>query len=96
MQFMKIYIVLFTFCSLHLSLSVFAENNNSLIDYRTEIKYSGHILETTSYYEIQIDDKDSDWISDISINYSLNDEIELLEAAIYDLNGERIRKVKKR
>ena len=92
---MKIHSILLTFTFLNLSLLVFSKDNNSVIEYREEVKYTGQILETTTYYEIQIDDLDSDWISDIEISYDLNDEIELLEAAIYDLNGERIRKLKK-
>ncbi len=67
-----------------------------VVNYSTEITVSKNKLIKEKSYTIQINNKESDWISNIKISYDEKDKLEILEASIIDLNGETIRKLKKK
>jgi len=67
-----------------------------IINYSSEIKVNKNKLIIQKSFIIQINDADSDWVSDIEIPYQEKDKLEILEASITDLMGETIRKLKKK
>ncbi len=68
---------------------------NEVIDYQTHITVDRGKLITEHAYLIQINNKESDWISDIAIPYS-GESLEILEAAILDTNGNTLRTLRKK
>lgn len=71
-------ILLFTF----LPAFSISQNGNIVLEYHTNIKIEKgkHIKETSIL--IQINDKNSDWVSDVEIAYGEDEKMEILEAAI--------------
>ncbi|WP_372642259.1 DUF3857 domain-containing protein [Ancylomarina sp.] len=67
-----------------------------IIDFSTTIEVNKNKLIEERSYIIQINKKESDWISDIEIPYQEKDKLDILEASILDLNGQTIRKLKKK
>lgn len=67
-----------------------------IIDFSTTMVVNKEKLIEERSYIIQINRKDSDWITDIGIPYDAKDKLDILEASIIDLNGETIRKLKKK
>ncbi len=72
------------------------QNGNSVLEYHTDISIEkGRLIKETSIL-IQINDKSSDWISDVEIAYGEDEKMEILEAAILNTKGEVLRKLKKK
>jgi hypothetical protein len=69
---------------------------NHIVEYKSAIKIErGKKVEIKSYL-IQIDNKASDWLSDIDIPYDEDDHLEILEASIIDPLGNTVRTLKKK
>lgn len=75
--------------------AAFGQSGNEVIDYTTIIKAEKGKLVEEKFYLIQINNKQSDWISDISIPYS-GEKLEILEASILDVHGNVLRTLKKK
>jgi len=73
-----------------------AQSGCEIIDFSTTIKVQKNKLIEERSYTIQINKKDSDWITDIRIPYDANDKLDILEASIIDLKGRTLRKLKKK
>lgn len=73
-----------------------AQNENTILDYSTSVEIKSNKRITKKTLLIQIDNKESNWIADISIPHNANDKFELLEASIIDLKGNILRKLKKK
>lgn len=71
----------------------YAESENRILNYVTDVKVEKGKLITEKSFFIEVADQSSDWISDISIYYDKNDELEILEAVILDHSGKKIRKL---
>ncbi len=67
-----------------------------VIEYQTDIRLEKGRLVTEERYVIQIDSKDSDWLSDVSIHYQQGDKIDILEASIVNLQGKVLRSLEKK
>lgn len=72
------------------------QSGNYVVDFATNIKLEKNKLVVEKSYLIQINDKDSEWISDIKIPYNENDKLEILDASIINSKGEVVRKLKKK
>lgn len=67
-----------------------------VLDFKTYIRIAnGKLIEEKSFL-IQINNKSSDGLADISIPYSDSDKLDVLEAVVLDANGKEIRSLKKR
>lgn len=85
-------ILLFTF----LPAFSISQNGNIVLEYHTNIKIEKgkHIKETSIL--IQINNKNSDWVSDVEIAYGEDEKMEILEAVILNTKGDILRKLKKK
>ena len=82
-----------------LSLIHFAKGqpyDNEILDYQREVFYEDGTIRAIESYTIQINNKDGEWASDVAIDYKEGNEPKILEAAIYSLSGEELRKLKKK
>ncbi|WP_462280164.1 hypothetical protein [Salinivirga cyanobacteriivorans] len=73
--------------------------NNSVaqvLDYSTSITIDNNKKVTETTYLIQINQKESAHLSDITIYHDAKDKFKLLEAYVIDANGDKVKKVKKR
>lgn len=72
------------------------QEKNIVLEYNTVIKIEkGKHIEETSIL-IQINNKNSNWISDVEISYGEFEKLEILEASILNSDGQIIRKLKKK
>ena len=67
-----------------------------MVEYNSQINIEGNKRIEIKSYLIQIENKASDWISDIEIPFDKNDKIEILEAYIIGPQGKRVRTLKKK
>lgn len=67
-----------------------------VLEYVTEVKLDPKELITERSFLIQVNNRDQDWLSDISIPYKEGDKIELLEAVILDGAGKELRTIGKK
>ncbi len=74
----------------------FGQAGCEIVDFSTIVEVKKNKLIEERTYIIQINNQDSDWITDIEIPYQEKDKLNILEASILDLNGETIRKLKKK
>ena len=79
-----------------LQFQCYANSGNRIISFETDISVKNNKLIREISYLIEVADKDSDWISDISIRYDKNDEVEIREAMILDGSGKKLRKLDER
>lgn len=87
---------LFLFYSILLTTNLFSQHDAVVTDYSTTIKYNGSELIKEYSNTIQINNKRSNWIADVSISYGGSEKIEIIEAVIQNSNGEVVRKLKKK
>ncbi|MGB3465322.1 MAG: hypothetical protein WBA74_08630, partial [Cyclobacteriaceae bacterium] len=74
-KLIKLFFILF-----FVQASCFGNSENSILAYHTEVTVkNGKLIRDVSYL-IEVVDKSSDWISDISINYDRNESVEIREA----------------
>ena len=74
----------------------FGQSGNHVVNYDSFVKIERNKRIEIKSYLIQIDNQASDWISDIEIPFSKNDQIEILEAAIIGPKGNIVRNLKKK
>ncbi|AHM61938.1 hypothetical protein D770_18430 [Flammeovirgaceae bacterium 311] len=74
----------------------FAQPGNEVIDYATLIKAAREKLVVERTCLIQINNKQSDWVSAIEIPYRAGEKLDILEASIIDRNGKVVRTLKKK
>lgn len=75
---------------------LFAQNGNIILEYNTNIQLdNGKLIEEKSVL-IQINDNNSDWISEVEISYGENEKLQILEASIINSQGQVVRKLKKK
>lgn len=79
-----------------LPLTAFGQGGNQIIDFNTNIKAEKDQLIQEVSFLIQINDRQSDWISNIEIPYDEDDKLEILEASIINAQGVTVRKLKKK
>lgn len=73
-----------------------AQHNAVVQEYSTEITYTGSKLIETRSIEIQINDRESAHYAEIGISVSEDERLDIHEAAITDLQGNVLRKLKKK
>lgn len=69
------------------------ESGSGIVEYNTIIRVKDNNLTEEKSFLIQINDKQSDWLSDISILYDKNTKLDILEAFIINPNGAVVRKL---
>jgi len=74
----------------------YGQTGCEIVDFSTTVKVKTNKLIEEKTYIIQINNKDSDWITDIEIPYKEQEKLNILEASIIDLFGNTIRKLKKK
>ena len=74
----------------------FGQAGNEVVEFKTSLKVKNSKLVEEKSFLIQINNKESDWISDIEIQYSKGDKLEILEASIINYLGVTVRKLKKK
>ena len=88
-------IILLTF-GFSLLCSAKGQSSGKLLEYNTVIKVEkSSLIEERSYY-IEVDNKESDWLSEIKIPYNKSSSIDILEAIVLNSNGEIVRKLSKK
>ena len=70
--------------------------NGQVIDYSTTVKIEKEKKITERSFLIQVNSKEHNWLSEVKMHYSANQEFELLEACIIDPNGKTVRNLKKK
>ncbi|MDH5609161.1 MAG: DUF3857 domain-containing protein, partial [Cyclobacteriaceae bacterium] len=78
------------------SYEAYCQSGNEVVEYTSHVSLKGTRLVEEESYLIQINNKASDWISDVSIPYSTHDKFELLEASVLNRYGQVIRTIKKK
>ena len=74
----------------------FAQHECKILKYSTSIQVkTGKLIEKKSFL-IEIDNKESNWIADVSIPFNANEKLEILDASILDSKGNVVRKLKKK
>ena len=73
-----------------------AQYNTSVLEHHTDIKIENNKLVKELSILIQINDKESSWISDVMIPHNANEKLKIIDAVITDLNGNIIRELKKK
>lgn len=68
-------------------------SEGQLLEYFTDVSLKKGRLTTERRFLIQINNKDMDWLSDITLFYKDGDELEIIEASILDQQGKVIRKL---
>jgi hypothetical protein len=76
--------------------AAFGQSGNEVIEYKTLIKAEPGKLTVEKFCLIQINNKQSDWVSAIEIPYQTGDKLDILEASIIDRNGKVVRTLKKK
>lgn len=71
-------------------------SNAQVIDYRTKIKIKSDEKVTERRLLIQVNSKEDNWLSEITIGHSPLQDFTLLEAKIIDAKGNEVRKFKKK
>lgn len=74
----------------------YGQRGCEIIDYSTTIEVNKNKLIEERTYIIQINNKESNWITDIRIPYKDQDKLNIQEASIVDIFGNTIRKLKKK
>jgi hypothetical protein len=73
-----------------------AQKSGKVLEYNTIIRVEkGSLIEEKSYY-FEVDDKQSDWMSDIKIPYSQSSKIDIVEACSINSAGQVVRKLSKK
>jgi len=74
----------------------YAQQSGKILEYRTDIKFDNRNLTEQRSLVFQIDNKQSDWLSDISISYNAGTKLELLDCYVTNSKGIIIRKLQKK
>ncbi len=74
----------------------FSQSGNSIVEFKTVVKANNSGLTEEISYLIEVDNKESDWITDIEIPYSKGEKLDILEASIINANGKVVRSLKKK
>ena len=67
-----------------------------VIEFETSIRADYGKLVTEKSFVIQVNGKESEWLSDIEISFSEGEKVDILEAVIIDAYGNEVRKLKKK
>jgi hypothetical protein len=62
-----------------------------VVTFDTEVEVYPDKLITTRRYEFQIDKRETDWLSQVTIPFQEGEEVDILEAVILDGNGKQVR-----
>ena len=73
----------------------YGQSNIVIKDKRTAITIDKGRLIVEEYRLIKINDKNSNWISEVSIHSSKRNKVEILEAVIRNTRGDVVKKLKK-
>ncbi|WP_224999402.1 DUF3857 domain-containing protein [Cesiribacter sp. SM1] len=84
------------FLFLALVSAAFGQPGNEVIEYNTFIKAAPGKLTVETSCLIQVNNKQSDWITAIEIPYRAGDKLDVLEATVLDRNGKVVRSLKKK
>ncbi len=87
---------LITFFILTLSFSAKGQFGNQIVDFSTSIRVEKNKIIEERWLEIQINDQESSWATDVEIAHGEGDKFKLLEAVILDSSGKEVRKLKKK
>lgn len=70
--------------------------HGQVLEYNTLIKIEKNQKHTERSFLIQINKRDENWLSEVGIRYSKDDDFDLIEACIVDTEGVVLRKLKKK
>ncbi len=73
-----------------------AQYNAFVESYDTHISYKNNTLTTRNTVVLQINDKESNWITEVDIGFKSGQKIQILSAEILDLNNNTLREIKKK
>ena len=90
----KYYFKAFLLCLLICQFAL--SSHAQLIDYTTNLSFEKNKLAIEKSYLIQINSKQEDWIADIAIPYSEEDNLNISVAQIIDKTGNIVRSIKKK
>src|SRR5664280_1249047 len=90
----RFFIFLFLFSIFHLKTE--CQTGSRVLEYSTNIRVINGSLEKINYVLIEIDDKKSDWMSDIEIPFDKKNKLNIIEACVLKPNGEIVRKLNKK
>ena len=76
-----------------LAIPLKSQNRGSVIEYNTLITVQGNSLIEEKSFIIQVDDKQSDWLSDIRIGYNKYSKPDIVEAMVISNTGAVLRKL---
>ncbi|HVN58852.1 MAG TPA: DUF3857 domain-containing protein [Bacteroidales bacterium] len=79
-----------------ISYPAFPQRSGKIIDYTTKVKFTGKSLVEEKSFLIMVEDRQSDWLSDIRIPYNKSSKIEILDAYVMGENGSKTRKFQKK
>jgi hypothetical protein len=88
------YFFLFLILSIIGNSYIFGQYNILILDHNTNVSLEKDKLIEENFFLIQINDAASNWISEVSISFNENEELDILEAQIMDLHGNVLRKIK--
>jgi predicted DNA binding CopG/RHH family protein len=72
------------------------QNSGKILEYNTFIRVeNNNLIEEKSFY-FEVDDKQSDWMSDIKIPYNKSSKLDIIEAEVLNSRGEIVRKLSKK
>ncbi|MBD0400539.1 DUF3857 domain-containing protein [Flammeovirga sp. EKP202] len=94
MSKLKVFLLLLITYLAYLPVS-FAQST-AVLSYDKEAFFDGKKKKTTYTYKVLIGDKENHELGDLSIDYSLGEDVVIHEASIYTLNGQKIRALKKK
>jgi hypothetical protein len=77
-----------------ISFSAFAREKSRVLSYHTAVSISNDKLIAENTIHVFIHDKAGDRFSDVSIPYSRNDNLQIVEAVLFNSKGEEVRKLK--
>jgi hypothetical protein len=72
------------------------QTGSRVLEYSTNIRVINGSLEKTNYVLIEVDDKKSDWMSDIKIPFKKKNKLNILEACVIKPGGEIVRRLDKK
>lgn len=72
------------------------KSDGQVLEYRTDVRLEKGKLVTEYRYIIQINSKELDWLSNVSIPYNEGDKVEILEASIVGVDGKELRSLGKK
>ena len=76
--------------------SAYPQGSGKIVEYNTSVKIENSNLVVERAFCLWVDDKQSDWLSDIKIPYNKSDKIDILDAYVMTSGGAIVRKLQKK